>query len=231
MNLSKRAVCCLGAFALFAATLDCNRKLERTRLEKQPPVAAVHAVLRTSASAPIPPPTQAEVRQTILRIFDHVVQMQEGASPSYLVGDFNGDGIQDLAVVVRPAPGKVVQLNAEVANWILEDPGQVFVPDPSRRVQAFPPPPVPPRVKPGSTLVAIVHGYGERGWREPAARQSYLLLNVASNGLDGEGKEHALRGSSRQSMPRLFGDIIRTKYEGRVGFLYWTGGHYAWHSL
>ena len=30
-------------------------------------------------------------------------------------------------------------------------------------------------------------------------------------------------------MPRLQGDVISARLGGRPGFLFWTGGHYAWY--
>jgi hypothetical protein len=132
-----------------------------------------------------------------------------------LVGDFNGDGTPDLAVEVRPAAGHLAEVNDEVANWTIQDCAPA----------APSPPPGPPRVRPvvadGERLLAILHGHGPRGWRDPQARQMYLLLHAgaptgtaprgAHAELDAAGVEHA-------------GQVLTSA----SGAVYWTGARYVW---
>ncbi|HEY0406227.1 MAG TPA: hypothetical protein VGC89_10895, partial [Pyrinomonadaceae bacterium] len=68
----------------------------------------------------LPPPKPEEVSAVVARVYKDAVTVDAGRQPLFVVGDFNGDDSQDIAVVVRPAKGKLEELNSEVANWILE---------------------------------------------------------------------------------------------------------------
>jgi len=59
-----------------------------------------------------------------------------GTTPktNFVVGDFNGDGSEDLAVVVKPNETKLAEVNSEMANWILEDPKKIVLPSSSLAV-------------------------------------------------------------------------------------------------
>ena len=79
-------------------------------------------------------------------------------------------------------------------------------------------------------LLAVVHGPGASGWRDPQARQAYLLT-VSLEGRITVRKQEALLARATRSerrLPRLRGDLL---YEdaGRR-YLYWTGSRYAWHA-
>lgn len=81
------------------------------------------------------------------------------------------------------------------------------------------------------SLLVIVHGFGAEGWRVPEARQTYLLRHAVGTGMATSTKEEAaLAQPSSAQMPRLQGDVIQESRDGRKGFLFWTGGHYAWYS-
>ena len=94
------------------------------------------------------------------------------ALPSFIDGDFNGDGSRDLAVVIKPAPNKLADLNEEFPNWILKDP---FSSDQPRIPRL--------RVAADDTLLAVIHGYGPNGWRDSQATQTFLLKNAVGSGM------------------------------------------------
>ena len=149
-----------------------------------------------------------------------------------VVGDFNGDGSSDIAVVVRPDRGRLDDLNSEFANWTLEDPTQVARPDPHQfdphqGVQKLKPTAERPRVAPGDVLLAVIHGYESKGWRNPDARQTYLLKNAVGGEMRAKGGMDAQREIPKTTL-RLHGDIIQEKLGGASGFLYWTGAKYGW---
>jgi len=201
-----------------------------SRVEANVPSSA-HSSPASAALAPgltLPPPTAADVRAAVSRIYADAVETDK--QPHYLFGDFNGDGSQDLAVDARSSAAKLRDLNDDLANWILEDPRQIFVPDPIKAVQAFPPKPLRPRVRQSQSLLVIIHGYGSQGWRAPAAQQSYLLIEGATS-MVLKTKEEAVRDHAGAApMPRLLGDVICERRGLEQGFLFWTGGHYAWHQ-
>ena len=42
--------------------------------------------------------------------------------PAFVAGDFNGDLSEDIAVVLKPTPEKIADLNEEYPAWMLRDP-------------------------------------------------------------------------------------------------------------
>jgi hypothetical protein len=148
-------------------------------------------------------------------------------SSRYCIGDFNGDGIQDIAVVVRPADGSLDELNSEVANWILEDPQKIVLPDLTKTTQVLGHS-EPTRVQQSDTLLAVLHGFGPAGWRDPQARQTYLLRNVGGANMRTQQLADALKTVRGRSLMRLRGDVINESIAGETGFLYYTGAKYAW---
>jgi len=178
----------------------------------------------------IPPPGPAEIQDAVTRVYQNAVSVEADRNPSFIVGDFNADGSQDLAVVVKPAEGMLPEINSEVANWILEDPQKVVLPDPNRRVQRLPPNPEPVRVEKGDVLLAVIHGYGPTGWHNPDAKQTYLLKNTVGSNMRSQPIEELLSPTKgKTKLPRLNGDVIMETLAGKPGFLYWTGAKYAWY--
>ncbi|HKT50561.1 MAG TPA: hypothetical protein VJV96_09695 [Candidatus Angelobacter sp.] len=199
---------------------------------KQP---AVQPNKTQAIEAPLPPPTLDDVRAKVDSIYHGALKVDEPRKPKFLVGDFNGDNSQDILVAVRPAPTRLADLNSDLAAWIVEDPRLIWVPDPSRVVQRMPPArPHPARIQAGNRLWAIIHGFRENGWRNPMATQSYLLVNVAANGLQQESARQASTEFEQSPLPlgiqyllRYHGEVLRETIGRRAYLLYWTGGHYA----
>jgi hypothetical protein len=178
-----------------------------------------------------PPPGPQEVRAAVERIYKGAVAPEESAAGAAAVGDFNGDGAEDLVVRARPAPGRLDELNDEVANWIITDPRTVRAPDPRdfdphQGVQKLAPH-TRPQIEAGDALLVVVHGYKDEGWRNPEALQTYLLKGATGADLRAEARD-AARAGARKHIPRLFGDVLREKLDGEDGFLYWTGATYGW---
>jgi hypothetical protein len=158
----------------------------------------------------VPKASEAEVRAAVVRNYQNVVTIDN--TQPFLVGDFNGDNCEDLAIVVRPAKAKLANLNSEYVNWILEDPHQSELRVPKSR-------PAPLTVKDNELLLAVIHGVERDGWRNSEATQTYLLKNAV-------GDEFTTQS---RALPRFRGDVIREKLDGTPGIIYWTGARYAWH--
>ena len=159
-------------------------------------------------------------------------------TPYFLSGDFNGDGSQDLALIVRPVEAKLQDINSEVANWILGDPTLASHPDMAKPVQQLPKS-RPVQIEPSdSQLLAVIHGHGPNGWRDPLARQTYLLRNaIGANPATQSVTEMAAAVRNKTSKPAISasvskkGNVIKQRLGSSSGFLYYTGARYVWYEL
>jgi hypothetical protein len=197
------------------------------------------AVTPTPAATPTPEPTPMpeapqpdEARAAVARVYKGAVT-PDGRAGWMVVGDFNGDGSEDLVARVRAAPGHLDEINDDLANWLVSDPQKVERPDPRKfdphqGVQKLTPLPERPRVAASDTLLVVIHGYKERGWRTPEASQTYLLKDAAGTDLRAQSRRDARVTTLGQNPPRLMGDVIRQTLNGRQGFLYWNGATYGW---
>lgn len=183
-----------------------------------------------AAASELPPPEPEEVREVVARVYKDAVTIDMSNPPGYVVGDFNGDGSQDIAVVVRPAKGKLEEINSEVANWIMEDPRKVVLPDPHKSVQPLPPRPVPVKADEDDILLTIIHGYKQEGWRNPEAQQAYMLYDAAGNSMAVTPAKAMQGAAGNKTALAKSGDVIKETLAGEQGFLYWTGAKYAWHK-
>lgn len=197
----------------------------------QAPSETSQPVTASSASTePRRQPTLAEAQAAVARIYKKSVTVDaEGHANPFLVGDFNGDSVEDIAVVVRPARGALAELNGELANWILEDAAKVQMPVVQNGRQVLPPKPEPVRVAENDRLLAIIHGYKQEAWRNEQAQQSYLLRNAVGEKMHAQPIRQALAGAST-SNPHVSvsGDVIKVTRDGQAGYIYWTGAKYAW---
>jgi hypothetical protein len=181
-------------------------------------------------SLDLPPPKPEEVREVAARVYKDAVAIDMGHQPAYIVGDFNGDGSEDIAFIVKPAKNKLEEINSEVANWTVEDPRQVLLPDPNKTVQRLPQNPGPVKVQPDNLLLTIIHGYKDKGWRNPEARQAYLLNNAVGTSMTTAPLKDLLSAGGNKNGVMRSGDVIKQTLAGEPGFLYWTGAKYAWHK-
>jgi hypothetical protein len=218
----------------------CTGTHEQTETNPAPPAAQTQTTpaqtqtTQTTATPAPPatptnaPPQTAEVNDKLARIFKDAVLLDATHATNFIVGDFNYDGSEDIAIVVKPAPAHLAEINDEVANWILEDPHRVAQSQPHAPVPASLPAPV--KAQAGDTLLVIIHGYKAQGWRSPEAQQTYLLVNANGRTLRAEPLQHeqAALVAHRPVAPTLHGDIIRLDAAHNGGFLYWTGAKYAW---
>ena len=167
----------------------------------------------------LPPPTTNEIKQALDRIFQGAVIASNQEKPGYILGDFNGDGSEDLAIWVKPVPERLAEINDELANWTLLDPHKTFVPDRKVRIVHLPAiTPKPEKVRASELLLAMIHGLYDKGWRDPKARQAYILHQV-------DGRTLSARHADRLPGTMHAADVI---FSQRNGFLYWAGGSYAW---
>jgi hypothetical protein len=171
----------------------------------------------------------SDVQKAVERVCVDAVTIDLDQKQPFIVGDFNGDSSQDLAVRVRPVKGALPKLNSEFANWILEDPRKVVLPDPNKSVQKLPKPPPRVLVQENDPLLLILHGYEQAGWHHQYARQTFLLRNAAGENLRAQSFTEASKTiGNKNRLQQHPGDVISENLTGHEGFLYWTNGRYAW---
>ena len=88
-----------------------------------------------------PHPRMSEVKAALHRVFGDscsLPALRALKGVQFIVGDFNGDQSEDLALTVRPAAGKLKEVNDELANWIIQDADKAFIP-PSGKAVVTPP--------------------------------------------------------------------------------------------
>jgi len=175
---------------------------------------------------PVPPPSMAEAQKCLARVYKDVVTMDETRTPQFLTGDFNGDGYQDIAIIVKPTKAKLAEINSEVAGWIIRDALAVTAPEPRMKLDPHAPPTRPTIGEKDETLLAIIHGYGPKGWRDDGARQTFLTRNAVGKTMSVASKKSIL--SQKRLGPPLLGDVIQQTMMGGTGYIYYTGAAYAW---
>src|SRR5262245_10189423 len=123
MSKTSELACLLFIAGACFISFGCARPAPPRVNEKPIPLEATPTPKTAAKSDPNPPaPEAAEVKQAVERVFKGIVTIETDRDPYFLAGDFNGDSSQDLAVVVRPSPGKLLEINDELAPWILVEP-------------------------------------------------------------------------------------------------------------
>jgi hypothetical protein len=174
------------------------------------------------------PPKPEEVASVLQRAYQKAVVTNNSQGAAFVAGDFNGDGSEDIAISVKPNEAMLGEINSEFANWTLEDPKKIIVQTGDLGVRRPSVQPAPVRAEKGDTLLAIIHGVGPDGWRNPEAKQTYLLKNGAGTNMVTESAESLRSGKGKQNLPRVRGDAIRQNIGGRSGLIIWAGSKYAW---
>jgi hypothetical protein len=114
----------------------------------------------TRQAKPSQPAQSAAAIEAIKASFGSSLEPVKGFSPYYLTGDFNGDGAQDLVMVVR-IKGRSTDLPSDVKVYNpFERPKAVFPDDPA----ATP-----------TLAFAVIHG-ARTGWQTSPAAEKFLCL-------------------------------------------------------
>src|SRR4030095_1438170 len=72
----------------------------------QPPAVGPHVKMPNVVAAKLP-----EVQEAVRRVFKDAAVVDSTFNPSFITGDFNGDSAQDLAVILKPVPDKLAEMN------------------------------------------------------------------------------------------------------------------------
>ena len=222
--------------AAIGFSASCSNSNQGTRSEKpaasvEPTIAATsNPLLAPSTPAPAatpsnPPANPADIKSAVARVFEKRAAADSN-EVSFVTGDFNGDGAEDLAVMVKPNADSLADLNNELANWVIEDPREVA----SQDASPHPQPGKPARAVKDESLLAIIHGVGAQGWRSPDARQTFMLKNVTAQ-MKTESLASLRNSRDPRKRPPLRGDAISETNGKTSGLLYWNGAKYSWFSI
>jgi hypothetical protein len=208
------AVLAVAAGIVFASALVRARGPRVERPLPPSPAAPEHphpAVVDADFS----PPRAGEAVTVLYRAFGSVVEMVgEGAA----VGDFNGDGSPDLVVGVRASEAHAAEINEPLANWTVQDCASSADPLVAKT------PPSPTAVRNREPLLAVVHGFGRGGWRDPEARQAYLVEGAPEGPWRGRSRDHYPGLDAPEA--RQLGDVLAGP-SSRGEIAYWTGARYV----
>ena len=168
--------------------------------------------------ASVPAPQMPEVEQAVKRVFKDLAVVHPDYKSGFLAGDFNGDLSQDLAVVLKPVPEKLADMNEEHPPWLLRDPRAPHNPRAALRVEK------------DEALLAVIHGYGKNDWRDPEATQTFLLKNVVGSNMRVQNGMEFVRNFRLKRKPRPQGDLIGETLKGSEGYLYYNAATYSWYD-
>ena len=220
----RHGICCVVAASLLVAT--------QAEPSAASPASLMTAARERAVSRNAPKrndPTIREVQEVVARSGQNAFALD---GRGFVVGDFNGDGSQDIVVVVRPANDMLAKVNSQYAIWKLEDPHQIVAPDLNKRLQRTRVPQKTVRVSEGDVLLMVIHGHGDNGWRDRVVNGIYVLKNVAGAGIHKETMRESLIATAKEKNPTILkGDVIRQILAGQSGFVFWTGAAYAWHAV
>jgi hypothetical protein len=172
----------------------------------------------------------AAVTESLKTSFGSSLEAVTSFNPYYLTGDFNGDGAQDILIVVR-LKGRRSEL-----------PPDVKILNPFYRT-GQPTFPVDPSAKP-TLAFAIIHGTNA-GWKTSQPGAKFLLLGEspvlilendrATSGRSEDAKglmeivsKRGRRRAASQPPAAAKGDSILLGTEAAESTLYWNGKTYRW---
>jgi hypothetical protein len=213
----KKASCFLSLTVALVFLAACSGS--KKPVAERPPAPQATPVEPASQTANgLPPAELKAVEAAVSRVFKDAAVIDTSHKPMFVDGDFNGDQSADIAVVLKPSADKLPQMNEEFPNWILRSPfGEV---DQSPRL----------RIAANDELLAVIHGYGSEGWRDPQATQTYLLKDAVGLNMETRSATDLQRASAGKKMPFLRGDVIAEVIHGKPGFLYLSNSSYGWYD-
>ncbi len=209
-----RIIPCLLVTALMICACSSQSKAP---VAEQAPLAYQPSPESTPVRLTAPPAAKTtEVQEAVKRVFKDAAVVDPNYNPNHLAGDFNGDGAQDIAVILKPVDLDL--MNQELPPWLVREPR-------TRRD-----PRIKLKIEKDETLMAVIHGYGANDWRDTQATQTFVLKNVVGNDLKVHSGKEFVTANSGRKLPRPQGDLIGETVQGSPGYLYYASATYSWYD-
>src|SRR6476646_3714519 len=149
LTLQRTWAVSLILLVLVLGCMNTGCSTKRDRLAEAAPAYQPSPVSPQIKMPNVVPANLPEVQEAVRRVFKDAAVIDSNFNPSFLTGDFNGDSSQDLAVILKPAPNKLAEMNGQYPSWLLRDP--IFSGNAQRPAL---------NVEDRDVLLAIIHGYG-----------------------------------------------------------------------
>ena len=94
----RRIISCLVFALMVCGCSQSKRQVAETAPPAYQPSPESTPVRLTAPAAA----KTSEVQETVKRVFKDAAVVDTNYNPNFLAGDFNGDGSQDLAVILKP---------------------------------------------------------------------------------------------------------------------------------
>jgi hypothetical protein len=205
------SLCLLGVLMFSACSRTRGPVVEQAPPAYQPSPESTPIRLTAPAAA-----KTSEVQAAIKRVFKDAAVVDTNYDPNFLAGDFNGDGSQDIAVILKPA--NLELMNQELPPWLVREPRSKT----DTRIAL--------KIQKDETLLAVIHGYGVNDWRDPDATQTFVLKNVVGNDLKIHTGQEFVSANSGRKLPRPQGDLIGETVQGTPGYIYYASATYSWYD-
>jgi hypothetical protein len=186
-------------------------------------VAGGSSPLKAQSKKQPPPPARATHPSP--EVTDDFVQKQFGencsllSGPSQFVGDFDGDGVDDLVVAARCRNPIADQ---DEYNFRVLDPYNSFLGFGDVKVTSTFASDAPER---RGISVLIIHGTGPDAWRSETPKAKFLLINLPFKSL--AVKKLALK---KRTVLGIYMEE-RGEGEGTASVIYWDGKKYRYQML
>jgi len=202
---------------LVFALMVCGCSQSKRQVAEQAPIAYQPSPESTPVRLTAPAAAKtSEVQEAVKRVFKDAAVVDTNYNPNFIAGDFNGDGSQDLAVILKPV--KLDLMNQELPPWLVREP------------RSKKDPRVVLKIEKDETLLAVIHGYGANDWRDPDATQTFVLKNVVGNDLKVHTGKDFVTANSGRKLPLPQGDLIGETVQGSPGYLYYASATYSWYD-
>lgn len=172
-------------------------------------IALLTIPLAAAAQSAPPQPTTAELQALASAQFGSEFEVVKDFPA--LIGDFNGDGVEDAAFVATTRGG----FHMESGQFRVLDPASSYfgLGDPKITSQFSSKYPGGPR------YLLIIHGNGSEGWHAKNPKDKFVIINLAF--------DHLSVGHIKRKK-KTFDDIGVEETGVLNSFLFWNGRRYEW---